>query len=197
MVSLALRLQNPEPARDQAAAIQWLQKAAEKGDSGGMIFLGYAYREGKGVRRNYSKAVRWFIQAVAAGDTRSMIQVGGLYAHHLKSPAEAVAWFLRAAKAGLSESFIELADLYDDKKSPVYDPVEAHKWFRVVAEFSEGTHSRAMLAIARQYSEGLGVPCDLAMAKLWLRRILQVVPAGSAAHRDASRRLKKLEGQFL
>jgi len=90
-----------------------------------------------------------------------------------------------------------LADLYADKESPVYDPAEAHKWFRVVAEYSEGTHSRAVLAIAQQYADGLGVPCDLAMAKLWLRRILQAAPAESSAHRDASRRLAKLESQFL
>lgn len=69
--------------------------------------------------------------------------------------------------------------------------------YRVVAEHSEGTHSRALLAIARQYLDGTGVPCDINTAKLWLRRLLQAVPEKSSAHREASKLLKKLEDQFL
>lgn len=197
MVSLALRLQRPEPARDPAAAIEWLQKAAAKGDSSGMIFLGFAYREATGVPRDYAKAVDWFIKAVEAGDAHSMIHVGRMYAHYLQLPADAVSWFLRAAQAGLSESFVELAILYDNRESEVYDPKEAHKWYRIVAEHSEGTSSRALLAIARQYCEGTGVPCDVEMARVWLRRLLQAVPVTSSTHREASKWLKKLEGQFL
>jgi len=197
MVNLALCLQRPEPGIDPAGAIRWFRKAADKGYAGGMVWLGFAYREGSGVPCDYTESVQWFIKAVEAGDSHSMIQVGRMYARYLQSPEEAVTWLLRAAKAGLSESYVALALLYDDRRSVVYDPAEAHKWYRVVAEHSEGTSSRALLAIARQHTEGVGVPCDVEMARVWLRRLLQAVPRKSSAHRDASRLLEKLEGQFL
>ncbi len=197
MVSLGLRLQHPDTPRNHVAAINWFQKAADLGNPNGMIFLGFAYREATGVPSDYAKAVEWFIKAVEAGDTHSMIHVGRMHAHYLKFPADAVSWFLRAAKAGLSESYVELAILYDDRQTVVYDPAEAHKWYRVVAEHSEGNSSRALLAIARQYSEGVGVPCDVEMARVWLRRLLQAVPVKSSAHREATLLLKKLDDQFL
>ena len=197
MVSLGLRLLNPKPSADAPAAIQWFRRAAELGYDGGMVFLGFAYREGDGVPCDHAEAVRWFTKAVEAGDTHSMIHVGRMYAGYMSAPAEALPWFLRAAEAGLTESYIWLADLYANPKSEVYNPAEAHKWYRVVAEHSEGTHGRALLAIAHQYLDGTGVPCDINTARLWLSRLLQAVPEKSSAHRDATKLLKKLDGQFL
>jgi len=197
MVSLGLRLLNPKPSADAAAAIQWFRKAAELGYDGGMVFLGFAYREGDGVACDHAEAVRWFTKAVDAGDAHSMIHVGRMYAGYMSSPAQALPWFLRAAEAGLTESYIWLADLYANPKSEVYNPTEAHKWYRIVAEHSEGTHGRALLAIAHQYLDGTGVPCDINTAKLWLRRLLQAVPEKSSTHRDATKLLAKLEDQFL
>jgi hypothetical protein len=197
MVSLGLRLLHPKPAADAAAAIQWFRKAAENGYDGGMVCLGFSYREGDGVPCDHAEAVRWFIKAVEAGDTHSMIHVGRMYAGYMSSPAQALPWLLRAAEAGLTESYIWLADLYANPKSEIYNLAEAHKWYRVVAEHSEGTHSRALLAIARQHLDGLGLPCDVKMAKLWLRRLLEAVPQKSSAHREATKLLKKLDDQFL
>ncbi len=196
IVNLVSRPPSSRPLT-HAAAIKWFRKAAELGYDGGMVWLGFSYREGDGVPCDHAEAVRWFIKAVEAGDAHSMIHVGRMYARYLSSPAQAVGWFLRAAEAGFTESFVELADLYSDTQSEVYNPAEAHKWYRVVAEHSEGTHSRALLAIAREHLDGRGVPCDVKMAKLWLRRLLQAVPEKSSAHREASKLLKKLEDQFL
>ena len=197
MVSLGLRLLHPKPSADAAAAIRWFRKAAERGYDGGMVWLGFSYREGDGVPCDHAEAVRWFIKAVEAGDAHSMIHVGRMYAGYMSSPAQALPWFLRAAEAGLTESYIWLADLYANPESEVYNPAEAHKWYCVVAEYSEGTHSRALLAIARQYLDGRGVPCDLKTAKLWLPRLLQAVPPKSSTHREATKLLKKLNDQFL
>jgi len=140
MVCLGLRLLNPKPSADAAAAIQWFRKAAEKGYDGGMVWLGFSYREGDAVPCDHVEAVRWFTKAVEAGDSHSMIHVGRMYAGYMSSPAQALPWFLRAAEAGLTESYIWLADLYTDPKSDVYNPAEAHKWYRIVAEYSEGIH---------------------------------------------------------
>jgi uncharacterized protein len=197
MDSLAFQLLYPEPSLDSAAAIEWYRKAAAKGDASAMGSLGFCYREGTGVPCDYAEAVRWFIRAVEAGDGHSMIHVGRTYYGYMSSPAQALPWFLRAAQGGFEESYSFLAALYDDRKSEFYSPAEAHKWYRVVAEYSEGTSWRALLALARQHLDGSGAACDVKMAKLWLHRLLQAVPEGSSGHREASKRLKKLEDQLL
>ncbi len=197
MLNLGLCLHLPAPALDQAAAIYWFHKAAEKGLAGGMVWLGFAYREGSGVPCDHKEAVQWFIKAVEAGDSHSLIHVGRMYARYLSSPAQAVPWFLRAAQAVHGDSFLELARLYENRELEVYNPTEAHKWFRVAVEYSEGRAVSALFALARQHLDGLGAPCDVEMAKFWLRRVLLVSPEKYPSHREATKLLKKLEGQFL
>jgi TPR repeat protein len=197
MVNLGLCLTHPEPSLDAVAAIRWFRKAAENGYAGGMVWLGFSYREGTGVPRDDKEAVQWFIKAVEAGDSYSMIHVGRMFARQLSAPVEAVSWFLRAAEAGLSESFLELARLYENSELQVHDPVEAHKWFRVAVEYTEGHSTSALFAIARQYLQGVGAPCDLQLAKWWLQRILLVASANSPSRKEATKLLKKLDGQLL
>jgi TPR repeat protein len=197
MFSLGICLKHPDTPDTHTAAVQWFRKAAELGDAGGMVFLGFAYRDGTGVPCDYPEAIRWFIKAVEAGDLHSMIYVGRMYSSYLPSPAEAVRWFLKAAEAGFSESYVPLAMHYDDRKSPVYDPVAASKWYHVVADHSEGSNAHALLALARHYRDGTGVPRDPEMAKLWLRRLLRAVPEKSADYRAAPTLLNDIEGQLL
>lgn len=197
MVNLGLCLQLPAPPLDQAAALRWFRKAAEQGYAGGMVWLGFAYREGHGVPHDYHEAVQWFIKAVEAGDNHSSIHVGRMYAHYLSAPAQAVPWFLRAAQALHGGSFLELARLYENRELEVYNPTEAHKWFRVAADYSEGRSVSALFALARQHLDGQGAPCDVEKAKFWLRRVLLVSPEKYQSHREAAKMLKKLEGQFL
>ncbi len=197
MVNLGLCLQFPAPGLNQAEAIHWFRRAAEKGYAGGMVWLGFAYREGSGVPCDCNEALQWFIKAVEAGDSHSTIHVGRMYARYLSSPAQAVSWFLRAAEAMHADSFLELARLYEDRALEVYNPREAHKWFRVAAEYSEGRSVSALFALARQHLDGKGVPCDVEKARFWLQRVLLVSPEGAPSRREATKMLKNLEGHFL
>lgn len=197
MVNLGLCFRFPKPGSEATAAIPWFRKAADKRDSAGMVWLGFSYREGDGVDRDYQEAVRWFTKAVEAGDAHSMIHVGRMYAHYLSLPREAVEWFLRAARVVLPESFLELARLYENPTLEVYNPSEAHKWFRVAVEYSEGNSPSALLALARQHISGTGASCDLGQAKFWLRRVLSVSPEKSGSRREAGRLLKELEDRLL
>ncbi len=197
MVQLGQCLSMPEPAIDRAGAIQWYRRAAAVGDASAMVWLGFAYREGSGVPQDYQLAVDWFIKAVAAGDIHATLHVGRMYAHYLSRPTEAVSWLLRAAQALRADSFLELARLYDNKELEVYNSAEAHKWFRVAADYSEGKSVSALFALARQHLDGQGAACDLEKARFWLRRILAVAPPSYSSHREATKLLQKLDGQFL
>lgn len=197
MVSLGLALWFPSPSPSAVEAVHWFHEAAEQGDAAGMVWLGFAYRDGTGVPGDCQEAVQWFIKGVEAGDSHALVHVGRMYAHYLSAPAQALPWFLRAAQAQHADSFLELARLYENPDSGVHDPSEAHRWFRVAAEHSEGSAVSALLALARQHLEGRGAACDVEQARSWLRRVLLRSPKNSYSHREATRMLAALEGGFL
>lgn len=199
MMSLGSALRYPDHWREgaEAEALEWARKAAELGCTSGMNSLGFAYRDGTGVSRDPQQAAAWFIKAVEAGDGHSLVYAGGVYARQLAAPSEAIKWYLRAAEAGYKDSFVELAMLYDDRTSPVYDPVEAVKWFKVVAEQSGGSRPRAMLALARRSRDGIGTAQDLKMAREWLTRLLAIASPKAVEYREATSLLAEIRGDLL
>jgi TPR repeat protein len=190
MVRLGIALHHPDYEETWAESVTWFQKAADLGDAKGMVFLGFAYREGQGVAQDYELAAGWFIKAVAAGDTGSMIHAGGVLARHLNSHAEALGWFLRAAEHGNKDGFLELAMLYDQPGTPVHNPAEAVKWYKVVEQKTMAFRPRAMMALAIHCRDGDGTPRDLKAAAEWLRQYMQLTREKSKEHRAAAKMLK-------
>jgi uncharacterized protein len=197
MVSLGLCLQRQETPEGGQEAIRWFRQAANLGDSGGMLWLGFAFRSGTNVTEDFETAIEWFIKAVEAGDGHSMIHVGRMYADYLHSPSKAVPWYLSAAEAGFTESHVALAMLYDDRKSDIYNPVEAVKWWLVVAEGKSSSAGRAMVALARHYRDGIGTTPNPQTAKHWLQKALLLCNPKSEFYREAAKLLKEMDGDLL
>ena len=60
----ALCIKNGEVVEeDQTAALTWFEKAAEKGNPGGMVFAAAMYRDGVGTPRNYKRAAELYKMA--------------------------------------------------------------------------------------------------------------------------------------
>ena len=192
MVRLGIALHHPDYEKTWAESVTWFQKAADLGDARGMVFLGFAYREGQGVAQDYKMAASWFTKAVAAGDTHSMIHAGRVLTRHLNAHAEALSWFLRAAEHGHNDSFVELAILYDQPGTPVHNPTEAVRWYKVVEKETRGSRPRAMLALAIHCRDGDGTPRDLKAAAEWLRQYMQLTREKSKEHRAAAKMLKRI-----
>ncbi len=197
MVRLGNLFNRPAPDGAPTEAVSLFRRAAQLGDARGMVYLGFAYREGIGVVCDYEEAVNWFIKAVEAGDGHSMIHVGRMYALQLRAPEEALKWFLRAAEAGYKESYVLLALLYENRKSTLYDAVQAVHWYRRVAEGSGGSKDRAMLALAHFCRNGEGTAHDPVEAKAWLHKVIESAPPKSAFHREARALLPKWETEML
>jgi uncharacterized protein len=195
MVRLGARLRYPECDRS-GEAILWFRKAAEKGDTGGMTSLGFAYRDGNGIPANPEKAVEWFVKAAEAGDKRSLMAAGKLYFYALKCPTRALHWLLKAAEAGCSEGYLEIANLYDDRKTSLYNPIAAARWYHVVAERDEWGASAAMLALSRLYRDGVGVWRSPKVSRMWLQRLLST---GKEARprKKAAKLLQEMESDLL
>jgi len=146
--------------------------------------LGFSYREGDAPPCDHVEAVRWFTKAVEAGDSHSMIHVGRMYAGYMSSPAQALPWFSAPLRPDLPKA-TSGSPISTQTRSPM---------FTIPPKPTNGTgsspsirrnSSRALLAIAQQHLDGLGVPCDVKMAKL-------MAPAKSSAHREATKLLRNL-----
>ncbi len=196
MVRLGNALKHTDHPETWSEGVRWLQRAADGGDASAMAFLGFAYREGKGVAQNYNQALSWFIKAVTAGDTHSVIHVGRVLARHLDSPAGALGWFLQAAEQGHRDSFVELAMLYDQPGTPVHNPAEAVRWYKIVEKETGGSQARAMMALATHCLDGDGTPRDLLAASEWLRKLMQITREKSKEHRAAAKMLKRISSEL-
>ena len=64
---------------DDAQAVVWFRKAAEKGRPDGMSYLGSMYEDGRGVAQDDAQAVAWFRKAAENGDPEGMINLGVMY----------------------------------------------------------------------------------------------------------------------
>ena len=192
MVRLACALSHPDHEETWGEAVRWFQKAADCGDASGMTLLGFAYREGHGVAQDYEQALSWFIKAVVAGDTLSMLHAGRVLARYLNSHAGALGWFLRAADHGDKGSFVDLAMLYDQPGTPVHNPAEAVRWYKVVEKEITASRPRALMALAIHYRDGDGTPRDLKASAKCLRHYMRLTREKSREHRAAAKILKRI-----
>ena len=90
-------------AEDQAEAVKWFRKAAEKGHPESQGMLGLCYFKGEGVAVNYAEAVKWFRKAAEKGRPESQTMLGMCYLNGegvAADKTEAVKWLWKAAEQG-------------------------------------------------------------------------------------------------
>ena len=90
-------------AKDFVQAAFWYRKAAEAGNTAGMVSLGYIYQRGYGVELDSQQAVSWYRQAADKGDPRGMNALAWLYATSsdpaIRNPTAALEYALKAVGA--------------------------------------------------------------------------------------------------
>ncbi len=197
MVRFHLSAQRSGDAELISEGIRWLGRSAELGYPGAMVWLGFAYREGHGVKADYEQAVAWFIKAVEAGDTHATMHVGRMFAQYMDRPADALPWFHKAADAGRVDSHIYLAWLYGNPDSPVYSPHDSRDWYERVALSKSLSAPQALLRLAKLHLSGRGLPSNLLLARQWLKRLLSVAPEDSSYYKEATILLDKLADSMI
>jgi uncharacterized protein len=83
-------------AQDDAEAVHWYRKAAEKGFPPAESNLGVSYENGKGVPQDYAEAVIWYRKAAEQGYGVAQNNLGGMYSRGLGVPKDyvrAYMWF--------------------------------------------------------------------------------------------------------
>ncbi|RYD81529.1 MAG: sel1 repeat family protein, partial [Verrucomicrobiaceae bacterium] len=190
-------LSHPDRGGDRAEALEWLHEAAGRGNASAMVQLGFASREAQGVDLDYKAAVEWFIQAHEAGDLHAAMHVGRTFASYMDQVSDALPWLLRAAKQSNRDSYIYLAMIHDERGSDHYEPAEAVKWYQTVVAKNGMSSPRALLALARHYRDGDGVPRSKEIAKVWLGMLIHVTSASNEFRREGEDLLHQMESDLI
>ncbi len=116
MVELGETLMNDSDgaAADYPEALRRLRKAADAGNSAGMVDLGGMYLLGNGVEEDFETAAQWFEKGAAAGNPVAMYDLGTMYESGqglVEDRDKAKQLFTRAARLGNAEAKRHLADL--------------------------------------------------------------------------------------
>jgi tRNA A-37 threonylcarbamoyl transferase component Bud32 len=105
---------------DPKEAATWFVKAADAGDSGGMLNLGAMYFLGNGVDEDYARAAYWYRKAADAGNVDAMYNLGRMYENGqvagVKDPTHARDLYTKAAALGNNEAAAGLARLNGARK---------------------------------------------------------------------------------
>ncbi|MBL8519673.1 MAG: sel1 repeat family protein [Betaproteobacteria bacterium] len=102
-LALALRLQSGDKyiAKDEAAALRWLRRAASEGHAEAQAQLGYQYLMGIGVAKSDRDAIDWTRMAVKANNPMGLANMGAMHlmgnSMMRPDPKQAADFFRRAA----------------------------------------------------------------------------------------------------
>ena len=94
--------------QDYVEALKWYRKAAEAGNSWGMVDVGAMYEGGLGgLPKDYGQAITWYRKAAEGGNPNAMIRLGVMYEKGVgvaKSLPLALQWYRKAADTGDAEA---------------------------------------------------------------------------------------------
>ena len=128
------------------------------------VGLGIAYRDGKGVARNYAEALVWFRKAAKNNDAAALDNLGWMYEHGLGTTADlpaAARYYRASADKGHSQAQWNLGRMYAETPWGRYDNTEAVRWYRRAAKSG---HREAQYRLGLAYLQGMGIPADDARA---------------------------------
>ena len=132
--------------------------------------LGYMYRHGYGVEKDYKEAVKWYRKAANQGGAYGQNNLGYMYRHGYgveKDYKEAVKWYRKAANQGHASSQNNLGHMYQNGYGVEKDYKEAVKWYRKAA--NQG-HAYGQYNLGNMYYSGYGVEKDYKEALKWYRK---------------------------
>ena len=147
--NLGYLMMHNDTTEDDAEAVSWWEKAAEKGDLSAIINLGWAYQNGVGVEKDYEKMMELYQEGADAGSSYAMNSLGKIYengsCNQEKNLEAALKWYKMAAERdydGAQESvqrvlqaMYNTARNYTDGKNGLEKNwEEALRYYKLVAE---------------------------------------------------------------
>ncbi|MEW6159091.1 MAG: hypothetical protein AB1813_16825 [Verrucomicrobiota bacterium] len=157
---------------DYARALQYYERAANKGHAAAQYRLGVMHFQGHGTETNLVKAAQWYRQAAESGLTQAQFALAILHLYGVgaeKNSDLAVKWLRSAAEKGEENAQVTLGWLYLEGDLVARNSAQAFFWIR---EAVLQNNALAMALIGIMYERGQGVVQDAAEALSWCRKAL-------------------------
>jgi len=122
---------------------QWLQRAAEQGNSAAAQQLARYHRSGNPLVQDKQQAFNWLLQAAQQGDAQAQNDVGAAYSRGngvKKDAVRAAQWYRKAAEQGNALAQFNLAGAYQAGEGVKAQPLEAYAWYNVAVQNSQDPH---------------------------------------------------------
>ncbi len=143
-------------------AFSWLEEAKKNGNITAGLLLGYAYLDGFGTKRDYTKARYEFQEAADNGIDEGMYKLGYLYSNGLgvkKDDAKANEWYLKAAQTGkqpyIMNTYAHRAYYGTGMQEPDYE--QSFHW---ASEAEKDNYAPSLQILGCLYYNGLGREVD-------------------------------------
>ncbi|KAI8884421.1 HCP-like protein [Backusella circina FSU 941] len=148
-------------------ALKWYKKSASKNYPDSLNEIGWMYRNGLGVAKDYDKAIEYYLRAEQNGSSMAQTNLGYMYCNGLEVPKNyqiAMQWYQKAATNGNEHAQNNIGYLYEHGLGVSQDYSAAMKWY-----MKAGINGSvpAQNNIGRCYQNGLGVPKDINVAIEW------------------------------
>ena len=167
----------PDAHHDFPEARYWYKKAADQGEARALNNLGWMYRNGDGVPRNWKVAGGFFRASARMGNSFGQRNYadwlvdhpnigGGRYSSPRVDVAQVMDLYEKSAAQGDTDSMMKMAACYkrDNGLGIKETPAKYLEWTRRAAEAG---NTDAMVSMGWACERGYGVPKDGAQALLW------------------------------
>jgi TPR repeat protein len=150
-----------EESGDLVRAIELYEKAADRGSTTAMVFLGVCYENGKGVTKSAEKAVELYQRASDLGDATAMSYLGVCYENGdgvAKSVEKAAELYQRATELGDASAMSGLGVCYANGRGVA---TNFEKGVTLFSRASELGDARATANLGVCYMNGNGVAASI------------------------------------
>ena len=130
--------------QDTAAAERCFRRLADGGDPAAQYWLGIAYAQGRGAKKDAAQALGWLRKAAQQGHVRAQQKLDApetqmpdqLFARYQREPDQAkrMEYLKKSAQMGYTPAQAELGDCYAQGRGVEKDYVKASEWYRRAAE---------------------------------------------------------------
>jgi len=170
---------NPDKDKsEKMEALAWHEKAAERGDSDGLLSVAYFHERGITMPVDLDGAIQLYRKSVDLGSLGGMLALGRLYREGIgvkQDYGQSLQWYRKAAELGAGTAMINIAYAYDHGVGVTQDRGEAERWYAKLR--STGDHTmdvtqpNVMWLIGQQFQNGMsGIPIDTAEAAKWYEK---------------------------
>jgi len=184
--------------QDQAKALEWYRKAADKGLPEAFLLVGNAFLLGQGTKEDLAQAEGWLTKAAQAKVPGAAEQLGICYDKQGKYD-QALEWLLKSDAEGDRKAALYIGYVYvkkDDYQKAIpwlqksadagdasaqfslgmiyYNGMAGSKDYTKAAKYfqeaANQNHADAQYVLGTMYHYGMGIPVDLRQALAWVKR---------------------------